>query len=89
MIKIECPDDLCIFQNKPQISPVIVRYITDYLRFFLEEYHCPDMREFGAFFCWKTKKIAFAMPKWDCPCHWNNRLQSSPISCTFTIFING
>lgn len=56
MIKIEHPDDLCIFQIKPQISPVIVRYITDYLHFFLEEYHCPDMREFGAFFLLENGK---------------------------------
>lgn len=56
MIKIECPEDLRVFQNKPQISPVIVRYITNYLHFFLEEYHCPDMREFGAFFLLENKK---------------------------------
>ena len=56
MIKIECPEDLRVFQNKPQISPVIVRYITNYLHFFLEEYHCPDMREFGAFFLLENRE---------------------------------
>ncbi len=56
MIKIERPEDLRIFQSKPQIPPVIVRYITDYLHFFLEEYHCPDMREFGAFFLLENRK---------------------------------
>ena len=33
MIKIERPEDLRIFRDKPNIHPLIVRYLTDYLNF--------------------------------------------------------
>lgn len=56
MIKIERPEDLCIFRDKPKIHPLIVRYLTDYLYFFLREYHCPDMTEFGAFFLLENRQ---------------------------------
>ena len=59
MIKIERPEDLCIFRDKPNIHPLIVRYLTDYLYFFLKEYHCPDMTEFGAFFLLENREDSF------------------------------
>lgn len=59
MIKIERPEDLCIFRDKPKIHPLIVRYLTDYLYFFLREYHCSDMTEFGAFFLLENRRDSF------------------------------
>lgn len=56
MIKIERPEDLRIFRDKPNIHPLIVRYLTDYLYFFLREYRCPDMTEFGAFFLLENRE---------------------------------
>lgn len=56
MIKIERPKDLRIFRDKPNIPPLIVRYLTDYLYFFLREYQCPDMTEFGAFFLLENRQ---------------------------------
>lgn len=56
MIKIERPEDLCIFRDNPKIHPLIVRYLTDYLYFFLREYHCSDMTEFGAFFLLENRQ---------------------------------
>lgn len=59
MIKIERPEDLRVFRDKPNIHPLIVRYLTDYLYFFLREYHCLDMTEFGAFFLLENRQDSF------------------------------
>lgn len=59
MIKIERPEDLQIFKDKPKIHPLIVRYLTDYLHFFLREYQCSDITEFGAFFLLENRKDSF------------------------------
>ena len=56
MIKIERPEDLRIFRDKSNIHPLIVRYLTDCLYFFLREYHCPDMTAFGAFFMLENRE---------------------------------
>lgn len=59
MIKIERPEDLQIFRDRPKIHPLIVRYLTDYLYFFLKEYQCPDTTEFGAFFLLENRQDSF------------------------------
>ncbi len=56
MIKIERPEDLQILREKPNIHPLIVRYLTDYFYFFLKEYQCPDTTAFGAFFMFENRE---------------------------------
>ncbi len=56
MIKIERPEDLRIFEGKPEVNPLVVRYLTGYLHFLLKEYHCSDLTEFGACFLLENRQ---------------------------------
>lgn len=47
MVKIEKGSD---FEKLKSENPLIVKYLTDYLQFFLTQYECDSISEFGAFY---------------------------------------
>lgn len=53
MIKIEKRDDLEKLKSK---NPLIVKYLDDYLQFFLTKYECDSIVEFGAFYLIENKE---------------------------------
>lgn len=52
MVKIEKPSDF----DSLDINPIIKSYLIDYLNFFLKQYNCTDIREFGAFYLLENEK---------------------------------
>lgn len=52
MIKIEKRDDLEKVKSK---NPLIVKYLENYLQFFLTKYECSSISEFGAFYLIENK----------------------------------
>ncbi len=53
MIKIEKPND---FEKMKNISPPILTYIRQYFQFFLKEYNCNDITDFGSFYVLDDEK---------------------------------
>lgn len=47
MVKIEKGSD---FEKLKSENPLIVKYLMDYLQFFLTQYECDSISEFGAFY---------------------------------------
>ena len=52
MVKIEKPSDF----DSLDINPIIKSYLIDYLNFFLKQYNCTDISEFGAFYLLENEK---------------------------------
>lgn len=52
MVKIEKPSDF----DSLNINPIIKAYLFDYLYFFLKQYDCTDITEFGAFYLLENEK---------------------------------
>lgn len=52
MVKIEKPSDF----DSLKINPIIKAYLFDYLYFFLKQYDCTDITEFGAFYLLENEK---------------------------------
>lgn len=52
MIKIEKRSD---FEKLKSKNPLIIKYLKDYLEFFLTKYECDSISEFGAFYLIENK----------------------------------
>lgn len=52
MVKIEKPSDF----DSLDIKPIIKSYLIEYLNFFLKQYNCTDISEFGAFYLLENEK---------------------------------
>lgn len=52
MVKIEKPSDF----DSLDIKPIIKSYLIEYLNFFLKQYNCTDISQFGAFYLLENEK---------------------------------